>query len=637
MSTYSLKTTLPFGKHRGKTVESVIKNEPSYIEWCLNSDTVRMDLNDEAMAYYLKASGKIGPDPGWTPPPVPRKVITPSGMEITLGDEQHAALTDILKWAASDERFYTLSGYAGTGKTTIVYSLLELSEDRFPRVVVTAPTHKAKKVISRTTGKPAITVQSLLGLAPATDIENFDPNNPKFKKSGKPQIEEYDLCVIDEASMLGEKLVDYIFQTIANNGDPLHTKVIFMGDSAQLPPVNEALSPVFTSDTVERKFQLTEVHRQKGDNPLKLVYDDIRTNIEAESDQFQHKTDLIDGAGIEFITSKSEFSSRIIETFSSDDYQKDPDLARVICWTNTRVKEWNDVIREALYGESVDRIENGEVLMAYSTVGYGDSILIENSADYRVLRKRPFHSRETILIPDEGQKNMQFGVLSGKRETLQIDMWSATLEPTDIPEAFRGTGSGSVTVNIVVPDKDNYTRFRRAHDHYIRNARRASYGDARKAAWQQFYRFRENHLLLDDVFVMKEGKKTLVSSKNLSYAYAITTHKSQGSTYAQVFVDETDIDKNREHRERNSLKYVAFSRPSSLCTALSRSAVIEPEARTTMQNGEASLLRLRVQAIGEEALKSDDDTSRTFGADLLKWLASHDGGPARQTTMRFGR
>jgi ATP-dependent exoDNAse (exonuclease V) alpha subunit len=57
-------------------------------------------------------------------------------------------------------------------------------------------------------------------------------------------------------------------------------------------------------------------------------------------------------------------------------------------------------------------------------------------------------------------------------------------------------------------------------------------------------------------------------SKDFDYGYAITVHKSQGSTYTNVFVDEADIDTNKKHAERNKLKYVAFSRPTDVVHCL---------------------------------------------------------------------
>ena len=56
--------------------------------------------------------------------------------------------------------------------------------------------------------------------------------------------------------------------------------------------------------------------------------------------------------------------------------------------------------------------------------------------------------------------------------------------------------------------------------------------------------------------------------KDLDYGYAITGHKSQGSTYSHVFVMENDINENWVLKERNQIKYVALTRPSISATVL---------------------------------------------------------------------
>lgn len=584
----TVEDRIPFGKHAGKTLKTVMQSDPGYIQWCID----KMDgftMSDACHDVFDEISGKMKPDPGWQAPVVPREVGTPDGRTITLGDQQHEALTQLVAWASSESRFFTLSGYAGTGKTTLVYALLALTKGRFPSVVVTAPTHKAKKVISRTTGKKAQTVQSLLGLAPATDLESFDPNNPSFKKQSSPQIANYDLCIVDEASMLNKALVKYIFETVsaAKKTDKTRAvKVVFMGDSAQLPPINEDLSMVFTAPQIQNKMELTEVFRQKGDNPLKLIYDGIRSDINSEKDQFLHRTSILEGGeGVDFIGSKPRFTAEVISAFSSPAYQADPDYAKVLCWTNKSVKEWNDIVREALYGKDADYLVIGETLLAYSTVGYGDSIEVENSAEYRIRKLTQWTDKVEVYKEQEPIKSetskLKFGFQKGsdsdrEKESVWLDMWEVHLEPVDFKPEFEDQSPGIRVVHVVIPNALNYSNFKRIYQHFVNLARKEKTAEIRSQKWQEFYNFKNHHLLLHDLrYVDKRGEEKLLTGKDLYYAYAITVHKSQGSTYHKVFVDETDINKNHEkHRERNSLKYVALSRPTFASYVLSPSEMI---------------------------------------------------------------
>ena len=68
---------------------------------------------------------------------------------------------------------------------------------------------------------------------------------------------------------------------------------------------------------------------------------------------------------------------------------------------------------------------------------------------------------------------------------------------------------------------------------------------------------------------IRDGNKKLIVKKDFDYGYAITVHKSQGSTYNTIFITENVIDQNPLNEERNKLKYVALSRPTTLAGSLS--------------------------------------------------------------------
>ena len=102
----------------------------------------------------------------------------PNGKIITFNDQQFEGLQKIKEWLEDDDNtFFTLSGYAGTGKTTIVKKVFE---GYYGGIAVSAPTHKAKKVIVGTTKKEGETLHALLGLRPDVMLDDFNPNDPKF-------------------------------------------------------------------------------------------------------------------------------------------------------------------------------------------------------------------------------------------------------------------------------------------------------------------------------------------------------------------------------------------------------------------------------------------------------------------------
>ncbi len=453
----------------------------------------------------------------------PDRVYTsPQGKIITFNDQQYEALVNIRQWIVTPGIMeYTLSGYAGTGKTTLVNAAIYDHSS----VVVSAPTHKAKIVVSRATGREGQTIQALLGLKPNTDLENFDIENPQFDPLGQKLIQQYKLIVIDEASMLNRDL----YELLIKEAKRFNTKLLFMGDEAQVPPVNEHKSEVFKVSSISH---LTKVERQAGDNPLMKVYDSIRDNIQSKNDVFEHKTQLLYDKGIVFHNEEQEFRKMAIQAFTSKQYEHNKNHCKVICWTNSCVKNWNEIIREALIGKNRDAIEVGDLLMSYSNVLLGDK-QIYNSADYEV-------------------DSVTEGVTSD-----EIDVYKVILIDIDTQSEYN--------VNIVIPETHNLEKFKRIAMWYL-DKTVGTMGKARSIAWGQYFGFKSKHLLMQKV-----GKV----DKDFEYGYAITVHKSQGSTYTQVYVDESDIDNNRKYTERNKLKYVAFSRPTDIVHSLLNTVPVE--------------------------------------------------------------
>ena len=119
-------------------------------------------------------------------------------------------------------------------KTTLLKILIDYLEYNTHReIICTAPTNEAVRVISKMTGKKYDkTIYSLLGLA----LEEFDDGPAQLVVRGKSKLEGCDILAIDEASMISEEL----FDIIQNELDLFsYVKIIYIGDDAQLPPVQD--------------------------------------------------------------------------------------------------------------------------------------------------------------------------------------------------------------------------------------------------------------------------------------------------------------------------------------------------------------------------------------------------------------
>jgi len=457
----------------------------------------------------------------------------PTGKIITFNPEQFDGLKKIKHWLKNGETFFTLAGYAGTGKSTIVKKVLD--NYRYG-IVVSAPTHKAKKVVMNTTGEDGATLHSLLGLRPDVDLDNFNPNDPKFNPIAIPRITDYNFVVIDEASMINQELYDLIIDKTLNT----RTKVLFMGDPAQIPPVGEKASVVFEQNNKEF-HQLTKIERQNDTNPLAFVYSDLRNNLNRLDGGFQRKSVMNDlGEGVIFTVDKREFRKAIMEKFGSEEFRKDTDFCKVIAWRNETVMKSNKVIRAQLIGKDVDIVEVGDLLMGYRSVSEEKQRfnIIENSADYRVVRK--------------GEKEENAYGLMGWQVQLREDLARGRFKHQDV-------------FIIDANDHGNLHQYAEMHDFF------RDMGNANKRNWKKYYEFRRSNILMKTIEKYRNGlyrSSTDTIVKDLDYGYAITGHKSQGSTYSHVFVMENDINENWVLKERNQIKYVALTRPSMTATVL---------------------------------------------------------------------
>ena len=457
----------------------------------------------------------------------------PNGKVITFNSEQFDGLKKIKHRLKNGETFFTLAGYAGTGKSTIVKKVLD--NYRYG-VVVSAPTHKAKKVVMNTTGEDGQTLHALLGLRPDLDLDNFNPNQPKFNPIAIPKITDYNFVVIDEASMINQELYDLIIDKTLNS----RTKVLFMGDPAQIPPIGEKESVVFNQET-NLFHQLTKIERQNDTNPLAYVYDALRNNLNRLDGGFERKSNMNElGEGVIFTVDKRSFREAILEKYKSDEFKRDTDFCKVIAWKNDTVMMSNAVIREQLIGKDTDIVEVDDILMGYRSVSDEKQRynIIENSADYRVVRKNDL---------EENPYGMK-----GFRVQIREDLARGLFKHQDI-------------FIINTADHDNLHLYAEMHDFF------RDMGKSNKRNWKKYYEFRRCNLLMRTVEKHKNGLlrgSGDVIVKDLDYGYAITGHKSQGSTYSHVFVMENDINDNWVLKERNQIKYVALTRPSMTATVL---------------------------------------------------------------------
>ena len=290
--------------------------------------------------------------------------------EITLTDDQQAALDSFVQFLmapVSVEPVWVLKGYSGTGKSTLVHTLLdrlpgyikaaELLSPDFPdyTVQLTATTNKAAETFSQITGMDVKTIHSHLGLRIDTDPRT---GFKTLVANSRSHLKFNELLFIDEGSMVDSKLLSLIFQQTRD------CKIVFIGDPAQLPPVKSQNTPVFQAGFPEAI--LTQVMRQMVDgkpcvNPITELATAFRHTVETGVWPTGFKPD---GKFVKWVT-RPEFGKLIEAEFIRPDWKYLD--SKILAWTNNTVIQYNQYVRQLLKGEPLlqpgDYAENNSFVM----------------------------------------------------------------------------------------------------------------------------------------------------------------------------------------------------------------------------------------------------------------------------------
>lgn len=389
---------------------------------------------------------------------------------MALTDHQQKAYDTVYDRLASGERFTGLRGYAGTGKTYLVSQLVEQLVSEDCTVTVCAPTHKAVQVLRDQLPGGDVETQTLhsyLGLRLQPDVDGQYVLVPDGMEEERPAS----IVVCDEASMVGREEWEYIQASQRN------LQWLFVGDPAQLPPVNEEPSPALE---VEGPM-LEEVHRQSTDNPIL----DLATKVRM-GDVHRFQSRFVEGVGVAITHKRNAFLDTVLRTFNSDAFASDATHARLLAYRNKTVRMYNEEIRTARYGEGAPSFEKGEWLVARETWYHDGAPVVKNSEELRVTKV----STTTFEADDMSE-------------------WKVWKLKVRSPHA-----AFSRTV-LVLHDEE-----RDRYDNELDRLRTLAKENG--ARWSAFYELRERFARVD-------------------YAYATTVHKSQGSTFDTVFVDHRDL------------------------------------------------------------------------------------------------
>ena len=423
-----------------------------------------------------------------------------------------------------------LSGYAGTGKTFLSMRFLAQVEATGLCWTVVAPTHKAVGVLRSYLAGAGLsptwfpsTIHRLLRLKlkRQRDIERCEET-----EQTAVALEHLGLVLIDEASMVDSTLLEISLRC----AHPFRTRLVFVGDPAQLPPVGEPVSPVFSLGRASRA-ELRQVVRHQG--PVLRLASGLRQG-DLPCRRPPPLPPIRNASGQVALLERGAWLQAAQAALRRSAETDNPDLARILCYTNRSLEQLVPIARRALHGEMADQLPvlPGEVLITRAAVMAPACREGEDAAeepDMLLGSNRELVVRD--VIPERCDL-ADFGV----PDAPVIDTLTARVEAGDSQLSLRllpPLGSAArIALEAVL------ARLRQ-------QAKDAGKQDG-KGLWRRFF-------LVRDAFA------------SLGPAAVLTVHRSQGSTFSEVFVDG-DVFWPSDTVLRRQLVYVAVSRASQAVT-----------------------------------------------------------------------
>lgn len=485
-------------------------------------------------------------------------------LPFSLNDQQKSALYELEKFIEDYGTEITLSGYAGTGKSTIIGIFSKWLDHRIGRgnIVYTAPIHRANVITKQNNPNANVyTLSALFGFTPDTDEamerESLDLRELEFRAKNQVKYEPGQLIIIDEASMVQDGLYEYIQKIVAKDG----VSVIYVGDSAQLRPVkSDHISKVFTSDGVPQ-ITLTKVERT-GDNPILKEATRLR-----RGEGLSYQTDINDkGQGVLYTSNDTVINENLKQIISSEEFNADPLHFRVITATNAAAATYNSKIRSLRYGKFAKPFVKGDILMGYSNK------LRKPDGSYRLINSMDY------IVQNVRDTTVKFKTDKGD---IEFKAFKLSIRPTGstIMDDFQITvidkNEPDSKLFEIVEYKDRLWRMAKEakQDKQI-----SKYRDLVQMAFNI-----DNELNITKN--LEDNKGRLKIRKAIDYGYAQTVWKSQGSTYSKVLILSNEIDTFGYGRDvmqlRNELRYVAVSRAKNFVIINSEA---ENKKKVSMRN-----------------------------------------------------
>lgn len=400
----------------------------------------------------------------------------------------------------TNDELFVLKGYAGTGKTTVISVLVNNLALLQKKYVLLAPTGRAAKVIANYSGKPAFTIHKRIYF-------------PKKSKNGgvgfTMQINKFKntIFIVDEASMISDMAGEGMMYQNGSLLDDLmayvysgeNCKLIFLGDSAQLPPIHMDMSPALNTDELGLYFdkevqhiELDEVMRQEENSGV--LHNATRLREALKEHFIDHFTFTIQSfKDIVRLTDGFDIQDAIHSAYSQNGVEETAFIVR----SNKRANQYNQQIRN-------------RILFKESELSIGDLLM--------VVKNNYFWLKET----DEA------GFIAN----------GDTIEVLEIFKIIELYGFKFAKVKVRMVDYPNQNPFETILllDTIHSESPSLTYEESNslyQAVMEDYANETANYKR-----VVKVKSNEFFNALQVKFSYAITCHKSQGGQWNTVFIEQ---------------------------------------------------------------------------------------------------
>ena len=400
----------------------------------------------------------------------------------------------------NNDAIFVLKGYAGTGKTTVISTIVNNLIEINKKYVLLAPTGRAAKVIANYSNKPAFTIHKKIYFPKKSSGGgvSFTMQQNKHKNT---------IFIVDEASMISDVVIESKLYESGSLLDDLisyiysgeNCKMILLGDTAQLPPVNLDISPALNTDSLELNYnkkvdwiELDEVMRQELNSGIlfnatelrELLKDSFITEFKFKLRGFKDIVRLTDGYDIQDAINQA-YSNYSIE-----------DTAFIVR-SNKRANQYNEQIRTKILDKESD-LSTGDFLMVVKNnyfwlkekdeagfIANGDIIEVLEIYSFKELYGFKFAKVKIRMVDYPNQIPFETVLIL---DTIKSESSSLTYEQSN------------KLYEEVMKDYDHLT-----------------------TKYAKFQKVKENEYF---------------NGLQVKFSYAITCHKSQGGQWNTVFIEQ---------------------------------------------------------------------------------------------------